>query len=727
MPRRASTRPGCGGARERRSGAGPVEGPPTGPLSRSLTCKAVFAAAEALAGEDRAVGVAHLLAALAEDVDVVTTRIIRQGGGRPRSSARLCSRRRWSAEAAPVPAGHAPAVVPAAPPGTPTLDRFGRDLTALARKGELGPIIGRRREILAVLQTLARSSKNNPVLVGEAGVGKTAVVEAIAIRAAEGKDPAVLAGKRIVELSVGALLGGDGVPRGLRGAGAGRHRGGARPPGGHRLHRRAARARRRRAGGAGRPRRREPAEARPRPGRPALHRGDHHRGVPPLHRVRLRARAPLREGAGRGAGPGRDARDPEGPAPAARAPPRRHAARRVAGGGPRPLGALRARPEAAGQGHRPRGQGGGADAAAHAEPRPPAARADRALAGEAPPVTPVIVARVLAEKRRLPLDLVTDTLDSGMGSRLLALEGFLRERVLGQEEAIARVSRRLRLAFASPRGRRGPAAVLLFLGPSGVGKTETARAPRRAPLRLRVRHDPDRHVGAHGGAQRLQADRVAAGLRRPRRGGPAHRRHPLEAARAAAARRGREGPPARARRVPPALRRGPAHRREGPARRRPAARRGDDLEPRGRGGAPRAGVHPPGPQRLRAPRARPARGLPPRAAEPDRRDHHLPRARPRRRRDDRGAGARRAHLGGGAPPRRARPGDARGGALRRPAGDPRLARRARGEADRRAAGQRAPERARPHRQADPPHGVGRGLRRGRHLPPARGLARRSSA
>jgi ATP-dependent Clp protease ATP-binding subunit ClpC len=94
------------------------------------------------------------------------------------------------------------------PSTTPTLDRFGRDLTALARKGELGPIIGRRREILAVLQALARSSKNNPVLVGEAGVGKTAIVEAIAVRAAEGKDPSVLGGKRIVEMSVGALLGG---------------------------------------------------------------------------------------------------------------------------------------------------------------------------------------------------------------------------------------------------------------------------------------------------------------------------------------------------------------------------------------------------------------------------------------------------------------------------------------------------------------------------------------
>ena len=106
--------------------------------------------------------------------------------------------------------------------------------------------------------------------------------------------------------------------------------------------------------------------------------------------------------------------------------------------------------------------------------RPTGAR-EGGVAPEAPPVTPVIVARVLAEKRRLPLDIVTDTLDTGIGSRLLALEGFLRERVLGQEEAIARVSRRLRLAFASPQGRRGPMAVLLFLGPSGVGKTETAR------------------------------------------------------------------------------------------------------------------------------------------------------------------------------------------------------------------------------------------------------------
>ena len=185
-------------------GRGPLQGPPTGPLSRSLTCKAVFAAAESFAGADRPIGAAHLLAALAEEVDVVTSRIIRHGGGDAAKlrAALLEAGAAGQAADAPPPDLVAPA------PGTPNLDRFGRDLTALARKGEIGPIIGRSREVLAVLQTLARGGKNNPVLVGETGVGKSAVVEAIAIRAAEGKDPAVLAGKRIVELSVGALLGG---------------------------------------------------------------------------------------------------------------------------------------------------------------------------------------------------------------------------------------------------------------------------------------------------------------------------------------------------------------------------------------------------------------------------------------------------------------------------------------------------------------------------------------
>jgi len=88
------------------------------------------------------------------------------------------------------------------------LERYGRDLTQAAKEGKLGPFVGRRNELLQVIQTLARSMKSNPVLVGEAGVGKTAIVEALAVRAIQGKDPQVLSGRRIIELNLGALLGG---------------------------------------------------------------------------------------------------------------------------------------------------------------------------------------------------------------------------------------------------------------------------------------------------------------------------------------------------------------------------------------------------------------------------------------------------------------------------------------------------------------------------------------
>ena len=93
----------------------------------------------------------------------------------------------------------------------------------------------------------------------------------------------------------------------------------------------------------------------------------------------------------------------------------------------------------------------------------------------APPVTAVAVAQVLAEKRALPLELVTQNLGGGAGTRLLDLEAFLQSRIVGQDEPLARIARRLRLAWTSLEERRGPLAVLLFLGPSGVGKTETAR------------------------------------------------------------------------------------------------------------------------------------------------------------------------------------------------------------------------------------------------------------
>jgi ATP-dependent Clp protease ATP-binding subunit ClpB len=95
------------------------------------------------------------------------------------------------------------------PEGTyQALERYGRDLTDLARKGKLDPVIGRDDEIRRVVQVLSRRTKNNPVLIGEPGVGKTAIVEGLAIRIVRGDVPEGLKNKRIVALDMGALIAG---------------------------------------------------------------------------------------------------------------------------------------------------------------------------------------------------------------------------------------------------------------------------------------------------------------------------------------------------------------------------------------------------------------------------------------------------------------------------------------------------------------------------------------
>jgi ATP-dependent Clp protease ATP-binding subunit ClpB len=88
------------------------------------------------------------------------------------------------------------------------LERYGRDLTELARKGKLDPVIGRDEEIRRVIQVLSRRTKNNPVLIGEPGVGKTAIVEGLAARIVRGDVPEGLKNKRIVALDMGALVAG---------------------------------------------------------------------------------------------------------------------------------------------------------------------------------------------------------------------------------------------------------------------------------------------------------------------------------------------------------------------------------------------------------------------------------------------------------------------------------------------------------------------------------------
>jgi ATP-dependent Clp protease ATP-binding subunit ClpB len=89
------------------------------------------------------------------------------------------------------------------------LEKYGRDLTEDARKGKLDPVIGRDEEIRRVIQVLSRRTKNNPVLIGEPGVGKTAIAEGLARRIVEGDVPEGLRNKRLIALDIGAMVAGS--------------------------------------------------------------------------------------------------------------------------------------------------------------------------------------------------------------------------------------------------------------------------------------------------------------------------------------------------------------------------------------------------------------------------------------------------------------------------------------------------------------------------------------
>jgi ATP-dependent Clp protease ATP-binding subunit ClpC len=90
-----------------------------------------------------------------------------------------------------------------------TLEKYSRDLTQIAKSGKLDPVIGRDQEILRVIQILSRRTKNNPVLIGEAGVGKTAIVEGLAQKISSNDVPEILSGKRVISLDLGAMIAGS--------------------------------------------------------------------------------------------------------------------------------------------------------------------------------------------------------------------------------------------------------------------------------------------------------------------------------------------------------------------------------------------------------------------------------------------------------------------------------------------------------------------------------------
>ena len=92
---------------------------------------------------------------------------------------------------------------------TPTLDSYSRNLTKMAEEGKLDPVIGRENEIRRVIQILSRRTKNNPCLIGEPGVGKTAVAEGLAQMIAAGDVPETIAGKRVMTLDLSGMVAGS--------------------------------------------------------------------------------------------------------------------------------------------------------------------------------------------------------------------------------------------------------------------------------------------------------------------------------------------------------------------------------------------------------------------------------------------------------------------------------------------------------------------------------------
>ncbi|MDQ3619702.1 MAG: ATP-dependent Clp protease ATP-binding subunit [Actinomycetota bacterium] len=187
-------------------GAG--QSPPSGHIPFTPRAKKVLELSlrEALQLGHNYIGTEHILLGLIREGEGVAAQVLVKLGadlGRVRQQViQLLSGYSGAKESAGAPGGETPQ-------GSLVLDQFGRNLTQLARENQLDPVIGRENEIERVMQVLSRRTKNNPVLIGEPGVGKTAIVEGLAQRIVRGEVPETITGRQLYTLDLGALVAGS--------------------------------------------------------------------------------------------------------------------------------------------------------------------------------------------------------------------------------------------------------------------------------------------------------------------------------------------------------------------------------------------------------------------------------------------------------------------------------------------------------------------------------------